>query len=710
MSKALAARRPVAAILGTILLIAALLGAAGAFIAVRAEGSPSVTTDKPDYSPYETAIISGTGFEPYALLDIPVIQPDGTIVKGDGNEEPGWDSVQADESGNFVYYYLVGGMEGTYTVEVYPSPWGGPGSGEVPLATTTFTDCPYYHIYYRAADPDTYGTYFPPGPSSIPGEDYSTSVTSLAPKELVLGQIVVFYVKLEATDRAPSSQSISYKVQWCTKTTSGGDFGYDESYGVINAFVDTGDSHYSGDLSESVSYSWSIDPNGCGSGNPAIVGQFTVSDVDRYEAIVVDMWLVLEDQIPPGTSGNVQSKLLSAKEEGTGRKISVGVQTVPLQKVQEFFDYADLEILKSDNPDPVTQGQTLTYTITVNNVGAATATSVVVTDVLDANTLYLSDTDSCVEGPTGTLTCSLGDIAASGSVSFDIVVQVAPGAPVGTDTLLNSASVSTTATEPNLGNNEVEERTSVEAAVQEADVKITGQEIVDPPTEMAVSADTPITLRKTLHNNGPFGPVDVSISPSGSAPPDCTATPDPANPSSASLPVSTDVVVDEVWTIHCDKPSSHSFSFNNSIAITTPNVEDPNPANNSASTNLTVAVGAQADVRIVDQHFLSPPTEMPVSNDTPVTLRKVLHNNGPYPDDVTVSVDRAATAPDGCTITPTTVSQQVALPMSTDVTLDELFTIHCSQASSHTFTIDNTVSGPKEPHITDPNLDNNSGS
>ena len=45
---------------------------------------------------------------------------------------------------------------------------------------------------------------------------------------------------------------------------------------------------------------------------------------------------------------------------------------------------ADLEITKSDSPDPVTTGSDLTYTITVTNNGPDAATSVTVTDTLPA--------------------------------------------------------------------------------------------------------------------------------------------------------------------------------------------------------------------------------------------------------------------------------------------------------------------------------------
>jgi hypothetical protein len=58
-----------------------------------------------------------------------------------------------------------------------------------------------------------------------------------------------------------------------------------------------------------------------------------------------------------------------------------------------------------------------------------------------------------------------------------------------------------------------------------------------------------MSLRKTLHNIGTYGPVDVSITTTGTPPtppPACTVTADPANPTSATLPVSVDEVVDEV--------------------------------------------------------------------------------------------------------------------------------------------------------------------
>ncbi|UCH87408.1 MAG: hypothetical protein JSU97_03185 [Dehalococcoidia bacterium] len=245
------------------------------------------------------------------------------------------------------------------------------------------------------------------------------------------------------------------------------------------------------------------------------------------------------------------------------------------------------------------------------------------------------------------------------------------------------------------------------AAIALTNVKIVGQQLVDPPTEIAVSQDVDVTLRKTLHNNGNYGPVDVSIAADAAAPSDCAATPDPANPTSAYLPVSTDVVVDESWTIHCDNPSSHSFSFDNAIAITTPHVKDPLPASNAASTELTVTAIAPADVKISSQQLVDPPTEIAVSQDVDVTLRKTLHNKGNY-GPVDVSIAASTSAPADCSATADPVNPTSAyLPVSTDVVVEEVWTIHCGELGDKTFRFDNAIA-VTTAHVTDPDPGNNS--
>ena len=124
------------------LAIIALLCVAGAILAVRyrAQAAPVLTTDKADYFSSEIVTVTGTGFAADTDYDIPIIRPNGTIVKGDGTFLPGWDSVHSGGSGEFVYYYQLDGIVGNYEIRVYPSPWSGDRE-EIPVASFVFSDC-----------------------------------------------------------------------------------------------------------------------------------------------------------------------------------------------------------------------------------------------------------------------------------------------------------------------------------------------------------------------------------------------------------------------------------------------------------------------------------------------------------------------------------------------------------------------------------------
>ena len=256
-----------------------------------------------------------------------------------------------------------------------------------------------------------------------------------------------------------------------------------------------------------------------------------------------------------------------------------------------------------------------------------------------------------------------------------------------------------------LTNNVHKQDITVNAWVK-ADVKKISFAVLQPPTNIDVSADVPVTLRAVVHNNGPYGPVDIMDEILWTAAPaDCTFTLDSCATVLQAVPVSVDVPVDCVTTIHCTAPSTHTFNFIDEVMILTEHVADPNLANNTATTSLTVNVLADADVEILDQYFDSPPAEIDVSQNAVVTLKKVVKNNGTFA--VTVPVTKTATAPADCTITPTSVTEDVALGAGETKTLSEQFTIHCTKASFHTFAVENEVGGPKEPHISDPDLTNN---
>jgi uncharacterized repeat protein (TIGR01451 family)/fimbrial isopeptide formation D2 family protein len=132
----------------------------------------------------------------------------------------------------------------------------------------------------------------------------------------------------------------------------------------------------------------------------------------------------------------------------------------------------DLQITKSDSVDPVSIDDPLTYTLVVLNAGPSTATNVLVTDLLPSGLTFSNATATQgLIGPNGlTVDAAVGTLRPGESVTITIDT-IAPS--VGGN-LLNHAEVTSTETDTNPNNNQVDEPTLV---VETAD--ITGVNWVD---------------------------------------------------------------------------------------------------------------------------------------------------------------------------------------------------------------------------------------
>ena len=127
---------------------------------------------------------------------------------------------------------------------------------------------------------------------------------------------------------------------------------------------------------------------------------------------------------------------------------------------------ADLSLQKSAAPDPVLQGDDLTFTITVVNSGPGDADSVELDDPLPAGVTFQSLASpagwSCATpavGGTGDVICTVATLA-PGSAVFTLVVNVDPSLPTGT-ILSNSALVFSPTTDPNPENQSASSFTTV---------------------------------------------------------------------------------------------------------------------------------------------------------------------------------------------------------------------------------------------------------
>jgi uncharacterized repeat protein (TIGR01451 family) len=125
---------------------------------------------------------------------------------------------------------------------------------------------------------------------------------------------------------------------------------------------------------------------------------------------------------------------------------------------------ADLSITKTDSPDPVNNQSNITYTITVTNNGPSPSANTTVTDTIPAGTTFVSATPSagtCPAPAGGVLTCNLGILASGGNATITLIVTVTGFGP----TITNTATVSSSVTDPVAGNNSATATTTVNVVV-----------------------------------------------------------------------------------------------------------------------------------------------------------------------------------------------------------------------------------------------------
>lgn len=122
---------------------------------------------------------------------------------------------------------------------------------------------------------------------------------------------------------------------------------------------------------------------------------------------------------------------------------------------------ADVSITKTDSIDPVAFGQRFDYILTVRNQGPAPATDVVIRDTLPAGLTFVAAAGaglSCTGG--ATVECRAAAPLAPGA---QLVATVTVDAPSVSGTVVNEATVSTSANDPIPANNRAQQSTSVSA-------------------------------------------------------------------------------------------------------------------------------------------------------------------------------------------------------------------------------------------------------
>jgi uncharacterized repeat protein (TIGR01451 family) len=169
-----------------------------------------------------------------------------------------------------------------------------------------------------------------------------------------------------------------------------------------------------------------------------------------------------------GTNTAFQGNILADQSVTltTGASLSEGralalVGAVTMDTNQISAPEADVSVTKTAPAGPVVAGNTITYTINVSNLSPNDAQTVALSDVIPANTTFVSDTQTSgptftfnnpAVGGTGTISGTINLLASEASASFTVVVLVSPSTLNGT-TITNTANVTSITGDPNLANN-----------------------------------------------------------------------------------------------------------------------------------------------------------------------------------------------------------------------------------------------------------------
>ena len=341
---------------------------------------------------------------------------------------------------------------------------------------------------------------------------------------------------------------------------------------------------------------------------PPVGGNGTITCTAATLAVNAPVSFAVQLTVPSGTaSGTVISDTANVSSSTADPNPTNNTYTATATVATS--GQADLSVATAASPNPVSPGNNITYTQSVTNNGPAVETNAIFTDVLPANTTFVSFTNpnpavwSCstpAVGAVGTVKCTListNTIPVNSTVNFPLVVTVAAATAPGT-VISNSPTVSSTVGDPNPANNTATSTTIVAGPTQ-ADVSIIKTAAPEP-----VNQGTNLAYTLQVTNGGPAvaqGVVVTDVLPSQvsytsvfTTQGTCTYTAATTTVSCAlgSLSVGSNAVV----TINVTALTFSSASLTNNTATVSATTSDPNSSNNTSTATSTIQSPSAVDV------------------------------------------------------------------------------------------------------------------
>jgi uncharacterized repeat protein (TIGR01451 family) len=203
--------------------------------------------------------------------------------------------------------------------------------------------------------------------------------------------------------------------------------------------------------------------------------------------------VIIRVNVNPGVSGTINNTaVVRSAAQDSNLTDNTATVTTTVNRV------ADLSLSKTDSPDPVAEGQTLTYRVAVRNNGPSNAAAVSLSDALPTTRLTFGSavsTQGTCSWSSPNVSCSLGTINAGTTITVTITTTARPVGDSQPKTASNTASVTTTTTDPNTTNNSQTISTQVLPAA-DLRVNLTSQ-------VTTIQTGNPLTYTIEITNEGP---------------------------------------------------------------------------------------------------------------------------------------------------------------------------------------------------------------
>jgi uncharacterized repeat protein (TIGR01451 family) len=305
--------------------------------------------------------------------------------------------------------------------------------------------------------------------------------------------------------------------------------------------------------------------------------------------------------VPSSTaSGTSITNSPSVTTDTVDPNLANNTQTV----VKTVSTKADLSLVNTSGSGTVIAGSDISYSITVDNAGPSDAQTVALTDAIPTGTTFVSDTQTSgpaftltnpTVGGTGTISGSISTFVSNAAATFTVVVLVPSSTANGTS-IINTPTVTTATTDPNLAN---DSQTVTTTVVTNANLSLSNT-----ATPAPVAAGSEITYSIHLANTGPDAALTVVLNdaiPANTTFVSDTQVSGPAFAVTSPAAGGSGTVTGTISTLASGASATFSVvvlvpsttpggtSITDTASATTATV-DPNPANNSQTVSSAVVV------------------------------------------------------------------------------------------------------------------------